>query len=58
MYNKDLLVQAGLDPDSPPRTWEEVVEVARAVRTRTSAYGYTPRGPDRGRLEDVGGADL
>ncbi len=42
MYNKDLLVQAGLDPDSPPRTWEEVVEVARAVRTRTSAYGYIP----------------
>jgi len=42
MYNKDLLAQAGLDPDRPPRTWEEVAEVARSVRTRTSAYGYIP----------------
>lgn len=42
MYNKDLLAQAGLDPDRPPRTWEEVAEVARTVRARTSAYGYIP----------------
>ncbi len=42
IYNKDLLARAGLDPDRPPRTWGEVAEVARAVRARTSAYGYIP----------------
>lgn len=31
-YNRDLFEQAGLDPDSPPETWEEVLEVARTMR--------------------------
>ena len=30
-YNKDHFVQAGLDPDSPPQTWEEVYEYAAAL---------------------------
>jgi len=42
IYNKSLLGQAGLDPEKPPRTWEEVARVARAVRARTPAYGYIP----------------
>jgi putative chitobiose transport system substrate-binding protein len=42
IYNKAILRQAGLDPERPPRTWEEVAEMARVVRRRTSAYGYMP----------------
>lgn len=30
-YNKDLFEQAGLDPDSPPRTWEELENYARIL---------------------------
>lgn len=30
-YNKDLMTQAGLDPDAPPQTWEELVSQAKAV---------------------------
>ncbi len=30
-YNKDLFEQAGLDPETPPATWEEMTEAARAV---------------------------
>lgn len=30
-YNKDLMAQAGLDPETPPQTWDELVEQARAI---------------------------
>lgn len=30
-YNKDLFTQAGLDPDSPPTTWEELRQDAIAI---------------------------
>lgn len=32
MYNRRLFVEAGLDPDKPPQTWEEVREYARQIR--------------------------
>ena len=31
-YNKDMFAEAGLDPESPPTTWEEMVEAAKALR--------------------------
>ena len=30
-YNKDLFIEAGLDPDKPPETWDEVREYGQAV---------------------------
>lgn len=30
-YNKDILEKAGLDPDNPPRTWEEFIRQGRQV---------------------------
>jgi multiple sugar transport system substrate-binding protein len=30
-YNKDLFREVGLDPDQPPTTWDEFVEVAKAL---------------------------
>ena len=27
-YNKDMFIEAGLDPDRPPRTWEELIGFA------------------------------
>ena len=30
-YNKDLMTQAGLDPEAPPQTWDELVTQAQAV---------------------------
>jgi sn-glycerol 3-phosphate transport system substrate-binding protein len=35
-YNKDAFKKAGLDPNSPPKTWSEVAEAAR----KTQAAGY------------------
>lgn len=30
-YNRDLFTKAGLDPDAPPTTWEEVRTAAKAI---------------------------
>jgi sn-glycerol 3-phosphate transport system substrate-binding protein len=40
-YNKDLMQQAGLDPNRPPRTWEEVGEVTKKLRDAGVPCGYT-----------------
>ncbi|MFI7058860.1 ABC transporter substrate-binding protein [Streptosporangium canum] len=31
VYNRKLFTQAGLDPDSPPKTWAEVQEAAKKI---------------------------
>ncbi|WP_129842841.1 extracellular solute-binding protein [Streptomyces sp. RFCAC02] len=31
LYNRDLFEQAGLDPDAPPTTWDEVREASDAI---------------------------
>ncbi|MBI3961599.1 MAG: ABC transporter substrate-binding protein [Deinococcus sp.] len=45
IYNKDLFRAAGLDPDSPPRTWDQLVDMAVQLTKRDEAgnivqYGY------------------
>lgn len=37
-YNKDMFREAGLDPESPPTTWDELVDMGKAL-TRDGAYG-------------------
>lgn len=39
-YNADLFVEAGLDPDNPPRNWQEVREAAAAIHEATGAGGF------------------
>lgn len=43
-YRKDMLAEAGFDPEVPPKTWAEVQDMAVALTTRDAA----------GRLETVG----
>ena len=38
LYNKDLFEEAGLDPEAPPATWEELVSMAETL-TKRSADG-------------------
>jgi ABC-type glycerol-3-phosphate transport system substrate-binding protein len=37
--NRDVFRQAGLDPDAPPRDWDEVVAAARSIVERTGLGG-------------------
>jgi multiple sugar transport system substrate-binding protein len=39
-YNRALFEQAGLDPDSPPTTWDEVRTDAEAIADKTGKAGY------------------
>lgn len=40
-YNKDLFVAAGLDPDTPPETWEELVEYGKKLtKADGSVFGF------------------
>lgn len=39
-YNRTLFTEAGLDPDSPPTTWDEVREAAKAIADATGQAGY------------------
>ena len=37
-YNKDLFRAAGLDPEAPPTTWDEMIEMGKAL-TKDDTYG-------------------
>lgn len=39
-YNRTLFEAAGLDPDAPPATWDEVREAAKAISDATGEAGY------------------
>ena len=39
-YNRALFEKAGLDPDSPPTTWDEVRADAKTVAEKTGQAGY------------------
>ncbi|MDR6168222.1 hypothetical protein CBF90_00290 [Microbacterium sp. AISO3] len=41
VYNRDLFAQAGLDPENPPKTWDEVREAAKKISDATDAAGFS-----------------
>ena len=41
LYNKDLFKQAGLDPEKPPTTWDEIYQDAKKITALgNGVYGY------------------
>ena len=43
-YNRKLFQQAGLDPNSPPKTWDEVMSAAKQITAKTGKAGYAQMG--------------
>lgn len=39
-YNRTLFEQAGLDPDTPPTSWDEVREAAKTISEKTGKAGF------------------
>ncbi|MFI7275787.1 ABC transporter substrate-binding protein [Streptomyces sp. NPDC049879] len=54
LYNRDLFEQAGLDPNAPPTTWEEVREASAAI----SELGGGVTGYGECAIENTGGWHL
>lgn len=40
VINRELFTKAGLDPDNPPTTWEEVRAAAKTITEKTGVPGY------------------
>ncbi|HEV2473693.1 MAG TPA: extracellular solute-binding protein, partial [Chthonomonadales bacterium] len=43
-YNRQLFRQAGLDPNKPPQTWNEMITDARRLTKRSSGGGFSQMG--------------
>ncbi|APG94631.1 ABC transporter substrate-binding protein [Sinorhizobium americanum] len=39
-WNKDLFKQAGLDPETPPKTWADEIAFAKQIKEKTGIAGY------------------
>ena len=67
-YNRSLFTQAGLDPNAPPTTWDEVRTAAKAIADKTGIAGYASMATENtggwqlttstyaagGRMEEIG----
>ncbi|XEC97384.1 ABC transporter substrate-binding protein [Paenibacillus tarimensis] len=42
MYNKKIYEAAGLDPNGPPVTWDEVKSHAAIIKEKTGKYAFVP----------------
>jgi sn-glycerol 3-phosphate transport system substrate-binding protein len=52
-YNKDAFQKAGLDPEKPPRTWEELAEASKKIIDAGAAKcGFTTAWPSWVQLEN------
>ncbi len=40
IWNKELFQKAGLDPETPPKTWAEVQTFAKQIKDKTGKAGY------------------
>jgi multiple sugar transport system substrate-binding protein len=40
IYNKQVFADAGLDPESPPATWADVVAYSKQIKDETGKNGY------------------
>jgi sn-glycerol 3-phosphate transport system substrate-binding protein len=52
-YNKDLFKKAGLDPNTPPKTWADVEEFGKKLQAAGVPCGFTSRWPSWAQIENL-----
>ena len=40
IWNADIFKKAGLDPESPPKTWDDVVAYSKTIKEKVGVAGY------------------
>jgi multiple sugar transport system substrate-binding protein len=55
-YNVKVFKAAGLDPDNPPKTWDEFVAAAKTIKQKAGVDGFGMNGFARNDLMDLFGA--
>ena len=40
IWNADIFERAGLDPDQPPKTWDDVVAYSKQIHDKLGGFGY------------------
>jgi len=64
VWNKDIFKEAGLDPETPPKTWDEVMSFAKQIAKNTEFIGFAlsgkrPHAPSEfRRLVNIFGGDI
>jgi sn-glycerol 3-phosphate transport system substrate-binding protein len=53
-WNKELLSKAGLDPNTPPKTWPELGEMAKKAIAAGAKCGFTPQWQTWTMIENYG----
>jgi sn-glycerol 3-phosphate transport system substrate-binding protein len=53
-WNKELLSKAGLDPNTPPKTWPELGEMAKKAVAAGAKCGFTPQWQTWTMIENYG----
>jgi sn-glycerol 3-phosphate transport system substrate-binding protein len=53
-WNKDLLQKAGLDPNTPPKTWDELGTMAKKAVAAGAKCGFTPQWQTWTMIENYG----
>jgi len=47
-YNKKIFADAGLDPEQPPATWDELIEFSKQIKEKTGIAGFGQSGSEFG----------
>ncbi len=42
MYNAKIFKKAGLNPNLPPKTWNQLIQDAKIIKKKTGLYGWFP----------------
>lgn len=51
MYNGDIFQQAGLDPEKPPGTRQELYDMSRQIKEKTGIFGFAGNFSESGQLK-------
>lgn len=50
IYNAEIMKKAGLNPDIPPKTYEDLFEISKVIKEKTGKYAFMPNLTEDGQI--------